>query len=78
MSNRHRTKIQLNLPHEDNDYKALLYTEIWLVMSRVEWMKGISHIWFWGWELSPSLPGDRYQSLAHKIDNRAEISGNIV
>ena len=28
MSNRHRTKIQLNLPHEDNDYKALLYTEI--------------------------------------------------
>ena len=33
-------------------------------MNRVEWMKGICHIWSRGRHFSPSMPGDRYLKLS--------------
>ena len=35
-----------------------------LNMNRVEWMKGICHIWARGRHFSPSMPGDRYLKLS--------------
>ena len=48
-----------------------------LLMNRTEWMKGICHLRSRGRHFSPSL-ATGIQSLAHKSDHRAEISGNIV
>ena len=47
-------------------------------MNRVEWMKGICHIWSKGRHFSPSMPGDRYLKLSSQKRSPAEISGNIV
>ena len=33
-------------------------------MNRVEWMKGICHLWSGGRHFSPSLPGNRYLKLS--------------
>ena len=33
-------------------------------MNRVEWMKGICHIWSRSRHFSPSMPGDRYLKLS--------------
>ena len=33
-------------------------------MNRVEWMKGICHLWSRGRHFSPSLPGNRYLKLS--------------
>ena len=42
----------------------MLYVENWVhVINRVEWMKGICHLWSRGRHFSPSLPGDRYLKL---------------
>ena len=47
-------------------------------MNRVEFKKGICHVWSRGRHFSPSMPGDRYLNLGSKSDLRAEISGSIV
>ena len=64
-SNMHRTKTHLNVPRGGNDYNTVLYLwKLLLVMNRVEWMKGICHIWSRGRHFSPSMPGDRYLKLS--------------
>ena len=52
-----RTKTYQNIPHGGNKQSAPLYIQkLLLVMDRVEWMKGICHIWSRGRLISPSMP----------------------
>ena len=71
-------KTHLKLPHGRNNWNALLYIENWFfVINRVEWKKGICHIWSRGRRFSPSLPGDRYLKLnSQKRPTGRNLGGN--
>ena len=56
-----------HVPHGGNDQNAVLYMQkLLLVINRVEWTKGICHIWSRGRPISPSLPvgDDWYLNLS--------------
>ena len=75
----HHAKTYLSVPLGRKDRHVVIYIRKLLVITgRIEWMKGICHIWSRGRHFSPSLPGDRYLNLGSKSDLRAEISGSIV
>ena len=80
----HIAETHLYVPQEWNNRNPFLYMErMIIIISSVEWMKGVCHTWSWGRHSSPSLPscpvttGIRNSALP-KSDPRAEISVEIV
>ena len=65
-----RTKTYFRVPHGGSKWDAELYIEkLLLVVNRVEWMKGICHIWSRGRLISPSMPvgDDWYLNLSSQM-----------
>ena len=80
LSNRHRIKTHLNLPHGRDNWNTVAYIlKLLLFMIRVEWMKGICHLWSRGRLISPSLPvgDDWYLNLSsQKRPTGRNLGGN--